>query len=231
MKNFKAQLLEEARPQRKGLSFKKLAVNHSTQEFVLRDGELEMSLGKEIVILLVAEYGQYFHYDTKLERVTVLSQITRPFEIKEALDLKSGKKMKEVIEKMGQYNTKPTYSDILVCLVKVGEVWEDVIFYVKGAVLSSWFDIVKELRKLETSPIGNFIELSLRPQKKGSVKYATLDLKMFKVCEDDDPLLEKAISHFKKFKEEIKAYNLYEPVKEEIPVEIEEGAEDEDIPF
>lgn len=210
----KAQLQQEATGQRRGLPFKKLAVNHSTQEFVIKDGEAEKVLGKQAELFIAGEFGQYFYFDPKIEKITVLSQIVKPALIKQAIDLKSGKKMAEILEKMKAQNTKPTFSDILVVLVKVDNQWQEAIFYVKGALLQSWFEIVKEITSSESTAVGNIVKLGLKAQKKGSVKYSTLSLVEFVNCEDNE-LIAKGVLLLNKFKEAIKSYNRYEPVEEE----------------
>jgi hypothetical protein len=227
--SLKAQLQQEATGSRRGLPFKKLAVSHSTQEFLLRDGELEQNLGKEVDIFVSAEFGQYFFFDPKIEKITVLSQIVKPAFIKQALDLKSGRKMAEIIEKMKAQNTKPTYTDILVVLVKTENGWEEALFYVKGALLQSWFEIVKEIGAEEKIPIGNIVRLTLKAQKKGSVKYSTLSLVEFIDCKDED-LVATGVALLNKFKESIKLYNQYEPVEEEPVINIEETNND-DVEF
>ncbi|MBX0312931.1 MAG: hypothetical protein JHC31_14405 [Sulfurihydrogenibium sp.] len=214
VKELKAQLQQEAQGTRRGLPFKKLAVNHSSQEFVLKEGELEKVLGKQVELFIVGEFGQYFYFDPKLEKLTVLSQIKKPALIKQAIDLKSGKKMAEILETMKSQNIKPTFSDILVVLVKVDDTWQEVMFYVKGALLQSWFEIVKEIASSDNTPIGNIVKIGLKAQKKGSVRYATLSLVEFIECEDED-LVSKGVSFLNKFKEAVKSYNQYEPPMEE----------------
>jgi hypothetical protein len=231
MKNAKELLQQEALGSKRGLPFKKLAVNHSTQEFVLKDGELEQVLGKQVELLVAGEFGQYYFFDPKLEKTTVLSQIVKPALIKQAIDLKSGKKMAEIIEKMKSQNLKPTYSNILVCLVKVNGEWEEVIFYVKGALLQSWFEIVKEIANLGNTPIGNIVKLGLKAQKKGSVRYATLSLEEFIDCQDNT-VIANGVLLLNKFKEAIKSYNQYEPAEEEPVIEDKiTSLNDDDVEF
>jgi hypothetical protein len=223
----KAQLQQEATGQRRGLPFKKLAVNHSTQEFLLKDGDAEKVLGKQVELFIAGEFGQYFYFDPKLERITVLSQIVKPALIKQAIDLKSGRKMSEILEKMKSQNTKPTFSDILVVLVKVDDKWQEAIFYVKGALLQSWFEIVKEITSSDATPIGNIVKLGLKAQKKGSVKYSTLSLVEFIICKDND-LVSNGVALLNKFKEAVKSYNQYEPVEEPVINEEAIASEDDD---
>jgi hypothetical protein len=225
IKDYKAQLLQEAQGQRRGLPFKKLAVNHSNQEFILKDGELEKPLGKQVELFVSAEFSQYFYYDPKLERITLLSQITRPYAIKKAIDLKSGKPVAELVEKLKSQGLKPTYTSILVVLVKVDDKWEEAVFYLKGALLQSWFEIVKELQGYGATHIANILKLSLKAQKKGSVKYSTLALQEYAEC-NDESLMAKGVLLLNKFKEAVKEYNLYEPPTEELPVEPEETSDD-----
>lgn len=221
-KELKAQLQQEAQGTRRGLPFKKLAVNHPTQEFVLKEGEVEKVLGKQVELFVAGEFGQYFYFDPKLEKITLLSQIVKPALIKQAIDLKSGKRMAEILEKMKSQNIKPTFSDILVVLVKVEDVWQEAIFYVKGALLQSWFEIVKEISSSDNTPIGNIVKISLKAQKKGSVKYSTLSLVEFEECEDEN-LITKGVLFLNKFKEVVKTYNQYEPpIEEEAPAINEE---------
>jgi hypothetical protein len=227
--DYKAQLLSEAQGRRRGLPFKKLAVNHSTQEFVLKDGEFEKTIGKQAEIFVAAEFSQYFYYDPKLERLTMLSQIVRPHAIKKAIDLKSGKPISGIIEKLKSQGLKPTFTTILVVLVKDGDKWEEAVFYLKGALLQSWFEIVKELQGYGATPIASILKLSLKAQKKGSVKYSTLALQEFKECEDEE-IGKNGVLLLNKFKEAVKEYNVYEP-EEEQPVELEEEADSDGVEF
>jgi hypothetical protein len=221
----KMKLLAEAQGSKRRLPFKKLVVNHAEQKF-LKEGEIEKPLGKEVEIFVVAEFSQYFYYDPKLERITVLSQISRPSSIKETIDLKSGRKMKEVIEKLNSQGLKPVYTTILVVMVKVGDAWEEAIFYMKGAILQSWLEIIKYLQKQETTHIAKLLKLSLKGQKKGAVKYATLSLEDYQECNDGN-VISKGVLLLEKFKAEVEKYNAYEPVKEELPVEeVNEDVED-----
>lgn len=216
--NLKAQLQQEAVGQRRGLSFRRLAVKHGTQEFVLKDGNVEKVLGKQVELLIVSEYGQYVYFDPKTERTTILSQIKKPFEIKNSIDLKSGKKMSEIIENMKAQNTKLTYNNILLVMVKVGNEWQEALFYLKGALLQSWFEIVKEITASDNNIIGNIVKLSLKAQKKGSVRYATLFLEEFINCEDNN-VISSAVAFLKRFKEEVKSYNQFRVEKEAIEEE------------
>jgi hypothetical protein len=223
--DYKAKLLSEAQGQRRGLPFKKLAVNHSNQEFLIKDGELEKSIGKQAEIFVVGEYSQYYFYDPKLERITMLSQITKPSLLRQALDLKSGKKVSELVEKLKAQGLKPTYTTILVILLKIDNTWQEAVFYIKGALLQSWLEITKELQGYGITPIASLLKLSLKAQKKGAVKYSTLSLVEYKDCEDEQ-VLAKGVLLLDKFKEEVKKYNAYEPPTEELPVEPEETSDD-----
>lgn len=221
----KAKILAEAQGNKRGLPFKKLGVNHAEQTFVLKDGEAEKVLGKEVEIFVVAEYAQYFYFDAKLERITMLSQITKPSLIKQSIDLKSGKKVSEIIEKLKSQGFKPTYTTILVVMVKEGNEWQEAILYLKGALLQSWLEITKELQGYGATHIASLLKLTLKGQKKGAVKYSTLALSEYKECYDEG-VLAKGVLLLDKFKEEIKKYNAYEPPTEELPVESEDVSDD-----
>ncbi len=221
----KSKLLSEAQGSKRRLPFKKLAVRHNDQEFVLKDEENEKVIGKQVEAFVVAEYAQYFYFDPKLERITMLSQITKPVLIKKAVDLKSGRLVSELIEKLKSQGLKPTYTTILLMLVKVGNVWEESVFYVKGALLQSWMEITKELQQYNTTHIANLLRLSLKAQRKGAVKYSTLALTEYKDCEDEN-VFTKGIIFLDKFKEAVKEYNAYEPVKDEIETEDTEDVVD-----
>jgi hypothetical protein len=225
----KAKILAEAQSTRRGLPFKKLNVNHADQVFVVKDGEIEKVLEKEAEIFVVGEYSQYYFYDPKLERITMLSQITKPALLKQALDLKSGKKVSELVEKLKSQGLKPTYTTILVILLKVDNTWEEAVMYLKGAVLQSWLEITKQLQQQGTTHIAKLMKLGLRSQKKGAVKYATLTLLDSQDTEDKD-ILAKAVILLDKFKEEVKRYNAYEPA-EELPIEPTEEAVDDGVEF
>jgi hypothetical protein len=225
----KAKILSEAQGSKRGLPFKKLNVNHAEQTFIVKDGEAEKQLGKEVEIFVVGEYSQYYFYDPKLERITMLSQITKPSLLKQAIDLKSGKKVSELVEKLKSQGLKPTYTTILVILLRVNNTWEEAIFYLKGAVLQSWLEISKQLQQQGTTHIAKLMKLGLRSQKKGAVKYATLSLQDFQDTEDKD-ILAKAVILLDRFKEEVKKYNTYEPA-EELPIEPTEEAVDDGVEF
>jgi hypothetical protein len=225
---YKAKLLQEAQGQKRGLPFRKLAINHTSQEFVLKDGETEKTIGKQAEIFVVAEYSQYFFFDPKLERITLLSQITKPSLLKKAIDLKSGKPVAELVEKLKSQGFKPTYTSILVVLVKDGNDWQEAVMYLKGALLQSWLEIVKELQGYGATHIANLLKLSLKAQKKGAVKYSTLALSEYKEC-NEEGILAKGVLLLDKFKEEVKKYNAYEPPTEELPIEPEETASADDI--
>ena len=226
----KAKLISEAQGSKRGLPFKKLAVNHQSQEFILKDGEIEKVIGKQAELFIVGEYAQYFYFDPKIERITLLSQITKPSLIRKAIDLKSGKLASEIVEKLKQQGLKPTYTSILVVLVKIDNSWEEAVFYIKGALLQSWFDIVKELQQYGSTPIASVVKLGLKAQKKGSVKYSTLALAEYSDC-NDESVIAKGVLLLDKFKEAVKEYNVYEPIKEELPVEPEEDTDSEGVEF
>jgi hypothetical protein len=221
----KAKLISDAMGTKRGLPFKKLAVNHANQEFLLKDGEVEKQLGKQVEIFVVGEFAQYFYFDPKVERITMLSQIVRPHSIKKAIDLKSGRPVAELIEKLKAQGTKPTYTSILVVLVKVDNEWQEAVFYVKGALLQSLLEITKELQGYGANHIASLLKLSLKAQKKGAVKYSTLSLVEYKDCEDEG-VLAKGVLLLDKFKEEVKKYNAYEPPTEELPIEPEDTSDD-----
>jgi hypothetical protein len=227
--DYKAKLLQEAQGQRRGLPFKKLAVNHSNHEFILKDGESEKVIGKQVELFVVGEFSQYFYYDPKLERITLLSQIVRPHAIKKAIDLKSGKPASEVVEKLKQQGLKPTFTTILVVMVKDGNNWTEAVFYLKGALLQSWFEIVKELQSYGATHIANILKLSLKAQKKGSVKYSTLTLQEYAECEDEE-VAKAGVLLLNKFKDAVKEYNTYEPEEQVLP-EIEDESEGEGVEF
>jgi hypothetical protein len=221
----KAKLISDAMGTKRGRPFKKLAVNHANQEFLLKDGEVEKQLGKQVEIFVVGEFAQYFYFDPKVERITMLSQIVRPHSIKKAIDLKSGRPVAELIEKLKAQGTKPTYTSILVVLVKVDNEWQEAVFYVKGALLQSLLEITKELQGYGANHIASLLKLSLKAQKKGAVKYSTLSLVEYKDCEDEG-VLAKGVLLLDKFKEEVKKYNAYEPPTEELPIEPEDTSDD-----
>lgn len=221
----KAQLISDAIGQKRGLPFKKLVVSHANQEFLLKDGENEKPLGKQVEIFVVGEFAQYFYFDPKVERITMLSQIVRPYGIKKAIDLKSGRPVAELIEKLKSQGTKPTYTSILVVLIKVGDDWQEAIFYVKGALLQSLLEITKELQGYGATHIASLLKLSLKGQKKGAVKYSTLAMIEYAEC-NDEQVLAKAVILLNKFKEELKRYNAFEPPTEEPPIEPEDTSDD-----
>lgn len=222
----KSKLLQEALGQKKSLSFKKLAIDHANQIFIVKNGDVH-SLGKEIDMLIVGEYGQYFMFDPRLERITFLSQITKPALIRQAIDLKSGKKVADVLEKLKQQGMKPVYTSILLVMVKNNDSWEEMLFYLKGAVLQSWIEVVKELQGYGVPYVASLLRLGLRSNKKGAVKYCTLTLQKYEECNNEN-LLAKAVLFLDRFKEEIRRYNAYEPTEEF--VEPEEAIPSDDIP-
>ncbi len=203
-------LLQEAQPNKRALPFKRLEVNHSDQLFFMRDAENRKELGKEATILVLGEYAQYTFFDQKLERTTVLSQIVKPSLIKKAIDLKSGKPISFIIERLKSQGLKPVYNSIIIALVKTENGYEEALFYMKGAVLQSWMEIVKSL---QTSYIASELRLSLKPNKKGAVKYSTLSLVDILPCENE-ALLAKGVMFLDRFKEALKSYNSFEPEPE-----------------
>jgi len=204
-------LLQEAQSNRRVLPFKRLEVNHPDQTFFIRDADSKKELGKEIEIVILGEYGQYSFYDQKLERTTVLSQIVKPSLIKKAIDLKSGKPISSIIEKLKSQGLKPVYNSIIIALVKTENGYDEALFYMKGAVLQSWMEIT---RSLQFPYIASEIRLSLKPNKKGAVKYSTLSLVDILPCENE-ALLAKGVMFLDRFKEALKSYNSFEPEPEE----------------
>jgi len=200
-------LLQESQGNRKLLPFKRLEVNHSEQTFFIREGDNKKDLGKEVSVIVLGEYGQYSFYDQKLERTTVLSQIVKPSLIRRALDLKSGKPVMHIIERLKTQGLKPVYSSIQVSLVKINDQWQEALFFMKGAILQSWMELAKGI---QPHYIASNIKLTLKPQKKGAVKYSTLSLVEYSLC-DDEMLLAKGVMFLDRFKEVIKEYNSFEP--------------------
>jgi len=207
----RAKLIQEAQGSRRSLPFKRLEVSHSDQIFFMKDVENRKELGKEATILVLGEYGQYTFFDQKLERTTVLSQIVKPSLIKKALDLKSGKPIMPILERLKAQGLKPVYNSIIIALVKTENGYDEALFYMKGAVLQSWMEIT---RSLQTSYIASEIRLSLKPNKKGAVKYSTLSLVDILPCENE-ALLAKGVMFLDRFKEALKSYNSFEPEPEE----------------
>jgi len=129
----------------------------------MRAADNKRELGREVEMVILGEYGQYTFFDQKLERTTVLSQIVKPSLIRKAIDLKSGKPISFIIERLKSQGLKPVYNSIIVSLVKVGNSHEEALFFMKGAILQSWMEIT---RSLQTSYIASELRLSLKPNKK-----------------------------------------------------------------
>jgi len=85
IQDLKAKLLAENTGKRRSLPFQTLKVDGKAKKFVL--GEKELA---EVEVFFISEYAQYIYFDPQLQRLTLLSQITKPFAINNGLDLKTG---------------------------------------------------------------------------------------------------------------------------------------------
>jgi len=94
IQDLKAKLLAENVGKRRSLPFTVLKVDGKAKKFVLGEKELP-----EAEVFFIAEYSQYIHYDPQLQRLTLLSQIVKPFAINNALDLKQVKKSERWLRK------------------------------------------------------------------------------------------------------------------------------------
>jgi len=156
-----------------------------------------------------------------LQRLTLLSQIVKPFAINNAIDLKTGQKVGALVKKMKDADIKPKYISIYLVFVKNGNKWEEAVFYLKGAVLKSFMEIKQDLKNEQKEVISSVLHLGLKPKRKGSVEYA--ELKLISHADiDDESVLTNAIISLDRFKSALEDYNKYEPTEEPVEVEDEE---------
>ncbi|DAD54638.1 TPA: hypothetical protein [Aquificae Joseph's Coat Spring virus] len=219
IQELKAKLLAENTGKRRNLPFQVLKVDGKAKKFVL--GEQELT---EVEVFFISEYAQYIYYDPQLQRLTLLSQITKPFAINNALDLKTGHKIGALVKKMKDSDIKPKYISIFLTFVKHNGKWEEAVFYMKGAVLKSFMEIKQDLKNEGKEVISSVLHLGLKPKKKGSVEYAELKL-VSQMDIADENVLAQAIISLDKLKSALEDYNKYEPTEEQ--VEVEDGLEPE----
>jgi hypothetical protein len=216
IQELKAKLLAENTGKRRSLPFQTLKVDGKAKKFILGEKELP-----EVEVFFIAEYSQYIHYDPQFQRLTLLSQIVKPFAINNALDLKTGQKIGALVKKMKETDLKPKYISIFLTFVKNGNKWEEAVFYLKGAVLKSFMEIKQDLKNEQKEVIASVLHLGLKPKKKGSVEYAELKLISHSDM-NDESVLANAIISLDKFKASLEEYNKYEPTEEPIEIEDEE---------
>ena len=216
IQDLKAKLLAENTGKRRSLPFQVLKVDGKAKKFILGEKELQ-----EVEVFFIAEYSQYIHYDPQLQRLTLLSQIVKPFAINNALDLKTGQKIGALVKRMKETDLKPKYISIFLTFVKNDNKWEEAIFYLKGAVLKSFMEIKQDLKNEGKEVISSVLQLGLKPKKKGSVEYAELKLISHADMNDENTLAQAIIS-LDKFKASLEDYNKYEPTEEPVEVEDEE---------
>ena len=219
IQDLKAKLLAENVGKRRSLPFQTLKVDGKARKFLLGEKELP-----EVEVFFISEYAQYIHYDPQLQRLTLLSQITKPFAIQNAIDLKTGQKIGALVKKMKDADIKPKYISIYLVFVKNGNKWEEAVFYLKGAVLKSFMEIKQDLKNEGKEVISSVLHLGLKPKRKGSVEYAELKLISHADIEDES-VLTNAIISLDRFKSALEDYNKYEPMEE--PVEVEDDTEPE----
>ena len=216
VQDLKAKLLAENVGKRRSLPFTVLKVDGKAKKFILGEKELP-----EVEVFFISEYAQYIHYDPQLQRLTLLSQITKPFAIQNAIDLKTGQKIGALVKRMKETDLKPKYISIYLVFVKNGNKWEEAVFYLKGAVLKSFMEIKQDLKNEQKEVISSVLHLGLKPKKKGSVEYAELKLVSYADMDDENTLAQAIIS-LDKFKLALEDYNKYEPTEEPVEVEDEE---------
>jgi hypothetical protein len=218
IQDLRAKLLAENTGKRRSLPFQVLKVDGKAKKFVLGDKEFS-----EVEVFFISEYAQYIYYDPQLQRLTLLSQITKPFAINNALDLKTGQKIGALVKKMKEADVKPKYISIFLVFVKNGGKWEEAVLYMKGAVLKSFMEIKQDLKNEQKEVISSILHLGLKPKKKGSVEYAELKLNSQSDIADENVLAQAVIS-LDKLKAALEDYNKYEPSEEP---EAEDEAEPE----
>jgi hypothetical protein len=216
VQDLKAKLLAENTGKRRSLPFQTLKVDGKAKKFILGEKELP-----EAEVFFISEYAQYIYYDPQLQRLTLLSQITKPFAIQNALDLKTGQKIGALVKRMKEADIKPKYISIFLTFVKHNGKWEEAVLYMKGAVLKSFMEIKQDLKNEGKEIISSVLHLGLKPKKKGSVEYAELKLISYSDMNDEN-VLAQAIITLDKFKASLEDYNKYEPTDEPLEVEDEE---------
>jgi len=184
---------------------------------------------EKLEFVLLKERGQYTHYNEHLNRLTVKSVILPKFQMKQAVDLISGKP----IEELRREGLQLTYNSLLLILVRLGGGFAPAIFKLKGATLKSWIDFTKQ------NPPGltNLIIATTRKEKKGTVRYFTLSLDVRDITEDEAgailPLIHPTIDAFEEW---VFHYNnrhvvQTEPQQTELQQTEVFGGEEDEIPF
>ena len=231
--NYKFLEQENKAPVKKELQFPKLKIRHPvpsvkiTENWVVENGDV-VELGKEVEIITIAVRGQYFRFDTQLQRTTHLSEIKQSHSINSARCLKTNKTVQQLKEEFGE-KFKKEFKFVLVIygVVKINNQWKDVIWYVKASSLQALVEIQKELGVKTLS--GYYLHLGLKVNKSGGVIYATPVLKQAKNLSELPENVLKSLPDLDKlyenFVKEVSYYNSPEPsFKEEasaddIPVE------------
>jgi hypothetical protein len=233
MANFKFLQEEIKSPVKKELQFPKLKIRHPVpsakiqESWIIENGDV-VELGKEVEIITIAVRGQYFRYDTQLQRTTHLSEIKPSYAINSAKCLKTNKTVEQLKNEFKEkFKIEFKFVLIVYGIVKVENAWKDVIWYVKASALQSLIEIQKELGLKNI--VGYYLQLGLKVNKSGGVVYATPLLKKHKNLSELPDNVLKSLPDldklYKAFMKEVSFYNSPEPsFKEEataddIPVE------------
>lgn len=119
-------------------------------------------------IIFLKEYGQYTYYDPSVEKITIRSNIFPKWQAKEAVDLATG----EPITKMKEVNPDIRYTQITLILVNVDGNWIPAVWYLRGAALKAYLDMLREKKLRPSDYFGvKILEFVTEKKKKGQVVY------------------------------------------------------------
>ena len=217
MVNFKFLQEENKVPVKKELSYPKLKIRHPvvaakiSEAWIIEDvnGDV-VELGKEVEIIIIAVRGQYFRYDTQLQRTTHLSEIKPSYAINSAKCLKTNKTIEQLKNEFKEkFKIEFKFVLIIYGVVKINNQWKDVIWYVKASSLQALVEIQKELGVKTLS--GYYLNLGLKVNKSGGVIYATPVLKQAKNLSELSDSIMKTLPNldelYENFVKEVSYYN------------------------
>ncbi len=217
MANFKFLQEEIKSPVKRELQFTKLKIRHPvvaakiSEAWIIEDvnGDV-VELGKEVEIIIIAVRGQYFRYDTQLQRTTHLSEIKPSYAINSAKCLKTNKTIEQLKNEFKEkFKIEFKFVLIIYGVVKINNQWKDVIWYVKASSLQALVEIQKELGVKTLS--GYYLNLGLKVNKSGGVIYATPVLKQAKNLSELSDSIMKTLPNldelYENFVKEVSYYN------------------------
>jgi hypothetical protein len=184
MTNFKFLQEENKAPVKKELQFPSLKIRHPiaaakiTEAWIIENGDV-IELGKDVELIVIAVRGQYFRFDSQLQRTTHITEIKPIPQIRQARCVKTGKTVEQLKAEFGDnFKKEFTFAQVVFGIVKVKDKWQEVVWYVKNSSLRSMIDIQNELGLKNI--VGYHLQLGLKVNKSGGVVYATPLLKQAK---------------------------------------------------